>query len=224
MDGLTPETTVTVSDVPVGWVDVPIDKLVKAEWNYKEDDEFTAEKLFNNIKRNGQVVNVIIRELEHGKFEICNGNHRYEPLLKLGYKTVHCYNLGKDVSLAAAQRIAIETNETSFPNDPMKLSYTIKAIVEEFDLSDVELTLPYDSSTTTEFLKLADFDWKSYGQEEDTGHLEHTHKSQGVQIKKPVMHTCPECGHTWEDNVTVAAGGSKQELDALDEVDFEFDE
>lgn len=212
-------------EFPVGWVDIPLHLLVKASWNYKEEDDFIASKLLNNIAKNKQLVNIIVRELDDGKFEICNGNHRYDPFVKLGYETVHCYNLGKNISLPQAQRIAIETNETNFPNDPLKLSTTIKNIVEEFTLFDVEATLPYDKSTTVEFLKLAEFSWDEFKNKDDSGHLDHTHKSAdaGVAIKKPTIHTCPECGHSWEENVVVAPKASKSELQALDEIDLEFE-
>lgn len=35
------------------FVEIPIEKLVKANWNYKNDDVELKEKLKANIKRNG---------------------------------------------------------------------------------------------------------------------------------------------------------------------------
>ena len=77
-----------------GWLEIDINELVKADWNYKTDDEFKLKKLQENIKRNGQIENIIIRELDTGFFEIVNGNHRYEALLSLKQEKVMCYNLG----------------------------------------------------------------------------------------------------------------------------------
>jgi ParB-like chromosome segregation protein Spo0J len=62
------------------FVDIPLDLLVPADWNYKTDDEYRQEKLKNNIKRNGQVENIIVRLLSTGFYEIVNGNHRYQAL------------------------------------------------------------------------------------------------------------------------------------------------
>ena len=128
--------------VPVGWVRLPVSCFIKAVWNYKIDDEDKAEKLTANIKRNGQVQNIIVRNMGNGKFEIANGNHRLDSFLKLKYKDAVCYNLGK-VTQAAAERVAIETNEQSFDPDPVKLGQVIEHIMEEFDKDDLLATMPY---------------------------------------------------------------------------------
>ena len=49
---------------------LPIDKLVEASWNYKDDDEVLQEKLAENIKRNKQIENIIVRELEIGRAHV----------------------------------------------------------------------------------------------------------------------------------------------------------
>jgi hypothetical protein len=136
------ELAKNLKKVPVGWVRLPLSALVKAEWNYKLDDEEKAKKLTANIKRNGQVQNIIVRDLGKGKFEIANGNHRLDSFLELKYKDAVCYNLGK-VSQAVAERVAIETNEQSFDPDPIKLGQVIEHIMEEFPREDLLETMPY---------------------------------------------------------------------------------
>lgn len=56
-------------------IEIPVNKLKKADWNYKKDDEILLNKLINNIKKNGQIENLIVRELPDGYFEVINGNH-----------------------------------------------------------------------------------------------------------------------------------------------------
>lgn len=124
------------------YIEINIDKLVKANWNYKEDDEVKRTQLTENIKRNGQVENILIRELESGFYEVLNGNHRLDVFIDLNYDKVICYNFGK-ISLAQAQRIAIETNETKFPSNPEKLAKLIEEIMSEFDFEDLKTTLPF---------------------------------------------------------------------------------
>lgn len=128
--------------VPKGWVRLPVSCFIKAAWNYKIDDEDKAEKLTANIKRNGQVQNIIVRDMGNGKFEIANGNHRLDSFISLKYKDAVCFNLGK-VSQAAAERVAIETNEQSFDPDPVKLGQVIEHIMEEFSREDLLETMPY---------------------------------------------------------------------------------
>jgi hypothetical protein len=56
----------------------PRDILIKADWNYKEEDEFISDKLVNNMKRNGQIENIHVRKLNTGFYEVINGNHRLD--------------------------------------------------------------------------------------------------------------------------------------------------
>ena len=52
-----------------GFLDIEVSKLVKADWNYKEENEQQTENLLNNFKRNGQIENILIRELDTGYFD-----------------------------------------------------------------------------------------------------------------------------------------------------------
>jgi ParB-like chromosome segregation protein Spo0J len=52
-----------------GFCELNISQLVKADWNYKVDNEALAEKLANNIKRNGQIENIIVRELDKEEYK-----------------------------------------------------------------------------------------------------------------------------------------------------------
>ena len=58
------------------WQAVDTDKLDPAPWNYKGDDEEKAAKLLAQIERNGQLENIIVREMPKGRLEVVNGNHR----------------------------------------------------------------------------------------------------------------------------------------------------
>jgi hypothetical protein len=128
-----------------------IAKLVKAPWNYKEEDSKLSEKLIANIKRNGQVENLIVRKLDTGCYEIVNGNHRYDALVAVGAKKAIVHDLGV-ISEVEAKRIAIETNETKFSTDKTKLSDLIDEIVKEFDMEDVLSSMPFTQDEIDKFL------------------------------------------------------------------------
>lgn len=134
------------------YIEIPLDKLIKADWNYKEDDAAKAGKLINNIKRNNQLENILVRKLDTGYYEIVNGNHRYDAFKALEFETVVVYNLGQ-ISLAHAQRIAIETNETRFSSDPDKLAELIREIGLEFPIEELQETMPF---TEEEFSNMID--------------------------------------------------------------------
>jgi len=121
---------------------IALDKLVKASWNYKEDNETQMTNLVNNMKRNNQVENLQVRELDTGFFEVINGNHRLDAMSTLEFKSAMCYNHGT-ISLPEAQRIAIETNETRFQNDGTKMSELIAEISKDFSMEELAQTLPF---------------------------------------------------------------------------------
>jgi uncharacterized ParB-like nuclease family protein len=144
------------------FIEVPIENLIEALWNYKEKDPETQEDLEENIRHNGQVENIIVRELggKKGKmkYEVVNGNHRLQAFLSIGFKTVVCYNRG-EISEAAAARIAIETNETKFGADNIKLAKLIGNIKAEFKLEELAKTMPYKLEELQNFGTLTEFNW-----------------------------------------------------------------
>lgn len=141
---------------------LPVEKLVKASWNYKTDDPVLLEKLKANIKRNGQVENIIVRKLDTGFYEVVNGNHRFSALVDLEITEAVVFDLGK-ISDAQARRIAVETNETKFETDNIKLAEVIKEITEEFvDLDALSETMPYTPEDIDNFNRLLTFDWDQY--------------------------------------------------------------
>lgn len=166
----------------LGFIEIPTDKLVKADWNYKTEDPNKQEKLKENIKRNGQIENIIIRELETGFYEVVNGNHRLSVLKALNIEKAYSYNLGK-ISQAQAIRIAIETNETKFDTDSIALAERVKELTEEFDLKDLINTLPYSEIEIDNFSKLTDFDWNMYETEDLSDTFSDTKYDKTINVK-----------------------------------------
>lgn len=148
------------------FVELPVNKLRKAPWNYKEDDAFLQTQLQENIRKNGQIENVIVRELKNGLYEVVNGNHRYDAIAALNWKKIVAYNLGK-VSLPHAQRIAVVTNETAFKSDPVKLADLMKQLQDEFKLEDLKMDMPWSEEQITNFAKLTEFNWEHPAQGEE---------------------------------------------------------
>jgi hypothetical protein len=145
-------------------VELPLGKLVKAKWNYKYDDEAKRAKLSANLKRNGQVENLVVRTADRGRFEVIIGNHRLDAMRDAGFQTAYCFNVGK-VSQAAAVRLAIELNETRFDTNQLVLAERIREIAGEFTQEDLVATLPYSEKEFEEMRKLLDFNWEQYNKE-----------------------------------------------------------
>lgn len=121
---------------------IPIELLIEADWNYKENDTFLQEQLVNNIKRNGQIATCNVRQLPTGYFEVVDGNHRLKAFLTLGQEFVICYDHG-NISNADAKRISIEKNETRFDSDEKKLSAILNELKEVMGTDDLMLTMPF---------------------------------------------------------------------------------
>ena len=51
------------------YIELPLHSLVEAEWNYKVDNPDLIETLANNLKRNGQLENIIVREFDNNNYE-----------------------------------------------------------------------------------------------------------------------------------------------------------
>lgn len=135
---------------------LPLEKLIFADWNYKTNDEKLQKKLVANIKKTGQIENIIVRPIKGGKYEVINGNHRLLAFQELEYEEVFCYDLGK-ISDAHAKRIAIETNETKFKSDSIKLAQLMEELKLEFD--DIALTSPFSDEELDNMSKTLSFDW-----------------------------------------------------------------
>lgn len=155
-----------IQGLPKGFCTISVERLVKASWNYKEDNDDLKEKLKNNIKRNGQIENILIRELDTGFYEVVNGNHRTDAVKELGINEVVAFNLGK-ITQAEAMRVAIETNELKFETNAVKLAERIKEISLEFNHEELSLTMPYNTTELENFSKLLSFDFAQFESNEE---------------------------------------------------------
>lgn len=139
---------------------VSVSKLQKAPWNVKEDDALQATKLANNIRRNKQVVNIIVRDMPNGMLEVVDGNHRVDAFKEVGMRSAVAYQLGK-VSVAEAKRIALEINETRFKTDHLRMAEVIASLTERFSMDDLESTLPFSKSDIESYLAVLDIELKN---------------------------------------------------------------
>jgi len=137
---------------------IPIELLVNAAWNYKQNDEVLDKKLGENIKRQGQTENINVRLLDTGYYEVGNGNHRNNVFSKNGRQFVLCCD-HEGISDAEFKRRVIEQNESRYAVDNLRIAELISEISNEFDMSDLALTLPFTQNELENFNKVADFDW-----------------------------------------------------------------
>jgi len=169
-------SAVSISQGPEerGYIVLKTHQLIRADWNYKEEDEELQNLLKSNLQRNGQVQNLIVRALPSGDttkdglpiYEVPDGNHRLPSLKKLGQEEVMCYNLGR-VSEAEAKRIALEVNETQWDADPIALAETMSDVEAEFGRGDILDTMPFTDDEMDHFEDMLEWDWEDFEDEVD---------------------------------------------------------
>lgn len=130
---------------------VSVAKLVKAPWNYKTDDTVMLAKLVANLRRNGQLELVKVRDLPDGSLEVVDGNHRVDAFNILGWTSVLAYRLG-EVTVEDAQRIALELNETRFRSDHLRIAEIVGSLSAKYPMDDLESTLPYSRDDLQSYL------------------------------------------------------------------------
>lgn len=133
---------------------IPRALIIKADWNYKEEDEKTQSALTKSISDLGQVENVHVRELEDGFYEMVNGNHRLAPFDALDKKFVLAYDHGK-ISLEAAKKIALQTNEIRFAANQDKLNALISELSEHYGTDEILSMTPYTVEAIEEMIDSA---------------------------------------------------------------------
>lgn len=184
---------------------IPLEQLVKADWNYKTDNPQLIEKLKENMKRNGQIENLLVRQLDTGYYEVVNGNHRFEALADLGVEMAICYDLGK-ISLEAAMRVAIETNETKFDSDQVKLSKIVKELMEAFPIEELEATMPYSADDLANMHKTAEFTWDQHQPTDQTSSSSSTTNEPRQRYQQIVLNVPEETYNLWNKTVEEARG------------------
>ena len=159
---------------------IKLNKLKKAPWNYKVEDTELLEKLKKNIQKNGFIQNLIVRELDNNIYEVVNGNHRLDILIKLNYEKAVCFNLGK-ISEILAKKIAIETNETRFDSNISKLAEIIDDLKNEYP--ELEETLPFTKLDLTNLDNIYNYSEDVYNLEDDE-YEEETEENNSTHSKE----------------------------------------
>ena len=124
--------------------ELSINDLIKADWNYKtEGTEEQIEKLITSIKVDKSVGVLAVREIsisedkdgmEVNKFEVIDGNHRLEALIRMNWEKVPCENFG-DISKAKAITIARRRNHKWFEDDLLAYATLFKEdVLKEFKI------------------------------------------------------------------------------------------
>lgn len=142
-------------------IEIPISKLVAAEWNYKQEGERERiDKLKSSIQFDKSLGVPAVRVLGD-KFEVIDGNHRLTAAIELGEESITCENFGQ-ISKARAITIAKRRNHKWFDDDVLKLGSLFETeVTKEFTIDELETFMPDSRTELESFLNLGRADWSS---------------------------------------------------------------
>lgn len=143
-----------------------IDKLIKAEWNYKTDGtEEQIQKLMKSIEYDDSAGILAVRKL-NDKYEVIDGNHRLEALRRLGWKSIQVENFG-DLPKSKAIVISRRRNHVWFDDDLKAFSDLIKNdVLPEIDTETLKEILPDTPDEIDNLINFGNFEWEEPTQKE----------------------------------------------------------
>lgn len=128
--------------------DLNIDQLQVGKYQPRRDMASDAlEELANSIRAQGIIQPLVVRETGHHKFEIVAGERRWRAAKIIGLETIPC--LVKNIEDDAAIAIALIENIQRENLNAMEEAIALKRLLEEFELTHVEVAKAIGKSRTT---------------------------------------------------------------------------
>lgn len=141
---------------------VPIPKrdIVPNPWNPNKTTKRQQAALSESLNEYGQVLEIVVRPspTETGKYQIIDGEHRYEELPDTVFA-----NVIHGLPDADAKKLTVILNETRGAADKVELAQLLAEIDKELGGGEKAMAaLPYDEQEYLELIKLAEHDWDNY--------------------------------------------------------------
>jgi len=123
--------------------EIPIDQIEPNPWNPNRMSKREFEALKQEIQKRGQIYPIVVRELENGKYQIIDGEHRWKAMKELGYRTIKIINLGK-VDDRLAKILTVNLNQIRGEFDIEALYTLIESMIskEEIDPNILKEEMP----------------------------------------------------------------------------------
>lgn len=125
-------------------------------FSYKDYDNFIASKLEVQIKKNGQLKNIVVTKKDD-KYVVIDGYFIFQTMKKLRYETIQACIVKTD----SPELLSVELN-VLFNKDLVLYAQKIKFLKEKFGELSLEYTLPMLKNEIAEYAKLLEFDFKKY--------------------------------------------------------------
>ena len=138
--------------------------LTPNPWNPNKTKPRQQQAIAESIKTYSQVLDIIVRPdpENEGKFQIIDGEHRYQELGEDVYVTI-LHGLPEE----EAKKLTVILNETRGDADKIELAQLLSSISDYFG-DDLINALPFDEKELGEIVALADINWDSFDSGDET--------------------------------------------------------
>jgi ParB-like chromosome segregation protein Spo0J len=135
-------------------------------WNPNRTNPRQQQAISESLATYSQVLDLIVRPSPDnpGRYQIVDGEHRYDALADDVYVTVL-----HGLSDGDAKKLTIILNETRGEADKVELAQLLADLSGEFSDEDLLNALPYDPTELEELIKLADADWGQFDDQFNQG-------------------------------------------------------
>lgn len=131
-------------------IEVPINKLIPADYNPRKHDEVATEQLKQSIKRFGLVDPIIVNSASNRKNTIIGGHFRWEIAKELGYETIPVVYV--DISdLTKEKELNLRLNKNTGEFDWNLLAKFDESFLSDIGFSSKELDGIFDVDVPEEF-------------------------------------------------------------------------
>lgn len=148
------ERSLVVSDPELVWL--PPDLLVPNTWNPNKMDAFMYGKAVESIKKFGFIDPITARPKDR-KFEIIDGEHRWQVATDLGIKLVPTFVV--PLGDADAKQLTVLLNELRGTADPVSLGALLKDLLSTESVTDLSMTLPFTDEAISAMAGMTAIDW-----------------------------------------------------------------
>lgn len=169
-------------------IKVLVKNLRKAKWNYKtEGSDEQIEKLIQSATYQKSIGIPAVREIGKGLYEVIDGNHRLDAIIKLGKTEIQVENFGK-ISKAEAVVISKQRNVVWFEDDTVKFAELFKNdILKEFTVDQLESMLPINRDELLSYNDILSFNWDQFSQNNASTDDENEEKVLKIIVSDQVL-------------------------------------
>ena len=160
--------------------------IIPNDYNPNKTKPRQQSAIAESLKKYGQLLELVVRPNDNGKYTIVDGEHRYDEL----GDEVYC-NIVHGLSDADAKKLTVILNETRGEADKIELAQLLSSLTDEFDFDELMVGLPYESNELEELIKLAEVDWEQF---EDSPYEAEV---EIEDVREDLKHECPSCGHKY---------------------------